>query len=291
MLILYFNDYSEPARSLATALGCSSSEISRHHFPDGEVSLKLPTPLSGDVLICQTLDQPNGKLIELLLAANTARRLGAARVFLVAPYLCYMRQDMEFEPGQAISQPIIGALLSDNFDGVFTVDAHLHRIDHLAEAIPKGIACNILASTTIAHYVASQYTQAVLIGPDSESEQWVAQAAATTGLDFTIASKTRRGDRDVSVDLPEIALQGRDVVIIDDIVSSAHTAIEAAKIAKARGAARIAIACTHALLAPGARELIRTEGIDALWSCDSVLDDSNCIALAPSLAKAITAAL
>jgi len=149
MLILYFNDYSEPARSLATALGCSSSEISRHHFPDGEVSLKLPTPLSGDVLICQTLDQPNGKLIELLLAANTARRLGAARVFLVAPYLCYMRQDMEFEPGQAISQPIIGALLSDNFDGVFTVDAHLHdewqievveeHADTVAELAPSAI--------------------------------------------------------------------------------------------------------------------------------------------------------
>lgn len=291
MQILYFEDYSGPAQALAAALDCPAQQILRHRFPDGESCLTLPTPLAGDVLLCQTLDQPNAKLVEIILAAHTARRLGAERVMLVAPYLCYMRQDMEFEPGQAISQGIIGGLLADTFDGVFTVDAHLHRIDHLKEAVHKGIACNIIASPTIAAFVAAQYPNAVLIGPDSESEQWVAQAAASVGLQYTIASKTRRGDRDVSVDLPAFELSGRDVVIVDDIVSSAHTAIEAAKVAQARGAARVAIACTHALLAPGARELIADNGIDALWSCDSVLEASNAISLAVPLAAAITAAL
>lgn len=291
MLILYFDDYCEPAKALAKSLDCQASAIIRHRFPDGESCLTLPSALSGDVLLCQTLDQPNAKLVELILAAHTARQLGAHRVLLVAPYLCYMRQDMAFEPGQAVSQGIIGGLLAETFDGVFTVDAHLHRIHHLSEAIHKGIACNIIASTTIAHFIATQYPHAVLIGPDSESEQWVAEAAASVGLAFTIASKTRYGDRDVRVDLPAFELAGRDVVIVDDIVSSAHTAIEAARIAKARGAARVAIACTHALLAPGARELIAEEGIDALWSCDSVLDASNAISLADSLATAIKQAL
>ena len=291
MQILYFEDYSGPAQALAAALDCPAQRIVRHRFPDGESCLTLPTPLAGDVLLCQTLDQPNAKLVEIILAAHTARRLGAERVMLVAPYLCYMRQDMEFEPGQAVSQGIIGGLLADTFDGVFTVDAHLHRIDHLSEAVHRGIACNIIASTTIAAFVAAQYPNAVLIGPDSESEQWVAEAAASAGLQYTIASKTRRGDRDVSVELPEFELSGRDVVIVDDIVSSAHTAIEAAKLAQARGAARVAIACTHALLAPGARELIANNGIDALWSCDSVLEASNAISLAEPLAAAIVDAL
>jgi len=287
MQILYFDDYATPSQALAKALGCSATKIERHVFPDGESSLTLPTPLHGDVLISQTLNQPNGKLVELILAASTAKRLGADRVFLVAPYLCYMRQDMEFVPGQAVSQGIIGELLGSIFEGVFTVDAHLHRINHLNEAIRQGIACNIVASSTIAHFVAQQYPTAVLIGPDSESEQWVAQAAAATGLDFTIASKTRHGDRNVDVELPLFDLQDRDVVIVDDIVSSAHTAIEAAKVAQKRGAKRVAIACTHALLAPGARELIKAQSIDAFWSCDSVLDSSNAISLASALASAI----
>jgi ribose-phosphate pyrophosphokinase len=291
MQILYFEDYIGPANRLAEALGCNAREILRHRFPDGESCLTLPSPLSGDVLICQTLDQPNAKLVELILAAHTARRLGAQRVLLVAPYLCYMRQDVAFEPGQAISQGIIGGLLAETFDGVFTVDAHLHRINHLSEAIHKGIACNIIASTTIAQFIATQYPTAVLIGPDSESEQWVAQAAGSVGLQYAIASKTRRGDRDVSVELPPMDLVNRDVVIVDDIVSSAHTAIEAAKVARARGASRIAIACTHALLAPGARALIEEQAIDALWSCDSVLDTSNAITLASPLAAAIKQAL
>lgn len=287
MQILYFEDYAAPSIALAEALECPAHQIIRHRFPDGESCLTLPTPLNGDILLCQTLDQPNAKLVEIILAAHTARRLGATRVILVAPYLCYMRQDMEFQPGQAISQRIIGELLGSTFDGVFTVDAHLHRIDKLDEAVTQGIACNIVASTTIAHFVAEQYPNAVLIGPDSESEQWVAEAAAATGLAYSIASKTRRGDRDVSVDLPDIEVQDRDVVIVDDIVSSAHTAIEAAKVARARGARRVAIACTHALLAPGARELIQQHGIDALWSCDSVLEASNTISLAQPLADAI----
>lgn len=291
MLVLYFSEYQAPSLELAKCLKSDAALIQRHTFPDGESSLTLPPALYGDIVICQTLDHPNAKLVELILAATTARRLGAERVFLVAPYLCYMRQDMEFVPGQAVSQTIIGHMLSEYFDGVFTVDAHLHRIDRLEQAIPNGIACNLTASITIAEFVAQQRVRPVLIGPDEESEQWVATAAKAKGLDYAVATKVRRGDNDVTVELPQCDVKDRAVVIIDDIVSSGHTALEAAKIAFTRGASSVDIACTHALLAGNARQMITDAGVEHIWSCDTVRDESNAIHIAELIAEAIKNAL
>ena len=130
MMILCFDDYEIQSRKLATALDIPCHIIQRHRFPDGESKLTLPDKLSQHVLICRSLDQPNEKLVELLLAAKTARELGARKLTLIAPYLCYMRQDIAFHPGEAISQPIIGNFLAGLFDNVITVDPHLHRIKH-----------------------------------------------------------------------------------------------------------------------------------------------------------------
>ena len=93
MMILGFDDYEEQSRKLADALDIPCHTIQRHRFPDGEYKLTLPGKLPEHVLFCYSLDQPNDKLLELLLAAKTARQLGAKKLTLVAPYLCYMRQD------------------------------------------------------------------------------------------------------------------------------------------------------------------------------------------------------
>ena len=87
-------------------------------------------------MILRTLNNPNEKLVELLLAAQTARTLGASHLTLVAPYLAYMRQDIAFQPGEAVSQRIVGRFLAGLFDAVITVDPHLHRVATLQEAVP-----------------------------------------------------------------------------------------------------------------------------------------------------------
>ena len=103
-LLLAFEDEAPLARELAEALGLRLDFIRRHRFPDGELRLVLPKPLPAGVVLLRGLQQPNEKMVELLIAAPAARELGAQRLVLVTPYLAYMRQDIEFTPGEAVSQ-------------------------------------------------------------------------------------------------------------------------------------------------------------------------------------------
>ena len=96
------------AEAVANRLGVRTGACVLDRFPDGETKLTLPTPLRGHVVVLRGLQQPNDRLVQLLLAAKTARRLGAQRLTLASPYLAYMRQDIEFHPGEAISQRAIG---------------------------------------------------------------------------------------------------------------------------------------------------------------------------------------
>ncbi len=127
-MLLHFDDERDYAARLAAAAGLSLGPIERHRFPDGELKLRLPTPLPARVVLLRSLHRPNEKLVELLLAARAARELGAMHLTLVAPYLAYMRQDVAFAPGEAVSQRIVGRWLADLFNAVVTIDPHLHRV-------------------------------------------------------------------------------------------------------------------------------------------------------------------
>ena len=98
-MLLFFPDEQAYAARLAAAAGLALGPIERHRFPDGELKLRLPTPLPRRVVLLRSLHDPNEKLVELLLAAGTARSLGTGHLTLVAPYLAYMRQDMAFAQG------------------------------------------------------------------------------------------------------------------------------------------------------------------------------------------------
>ena len=111
-LVLAFDDERDTAQALAGALGVSVALIERHRFPDGESKLRLPPRLPEQLVLLRGLHQPNEKLVELLIALPAARDLGARQILLVSPYLAYMRQDMAFTPGEAVSQRHIAALLA-----------------------------------------------------------------------------------------------------------------------------------------------------------------------------------
>jgi ribose-phosphate pyrophosphokinase len=186
---------SRDAARLAARFGIAFHEIAIHRFPDGEIRVTA-TPASPVTIIYASFDRPNEKLIALTLAAEALRRGGAKRLVLLAPYLCYMRQDTTFHEGEAISQKAIGALIAGCVDRVVTVDAHLHRTPDI-KAVFTGIESdNLSAMPVIA--VALRKTgldpATVVVGPDAESEPWVSNLAGRLGLPCVVAQKTRRGD-------------------------------------------------------------------------------------------------
>jgi ribose-phosphate pyrophosphokinase len=286
-LLLHFEDETEQAARIAAAVGIPTICIARHRFPDGELKLRLPEQLPPRIAVLRSLDQPNEKLVELLLAARTARTLGATQLTLIAPYLAYMRQDMAFAPGEAVSQRIVGSFLADLFDAVITVDPHLHRIQTLDEAVPVPRAIVLSGAPLLADLIAQRRPQALLIGPDEESAQWVAQAAARHGLDHGVCRKVRYGDRHVEIALPDVDVRHRPVVLLDDMASSGHTLAQAARGLLAAGAASVDVAVTHALFAGDAGHLLWDAGIRQVWSTDCIAHPSNAVRMAPAIAAAL----
>ncbi|MVW75004.1 ribose-phosphate diphosphokinase [Pseudomonas xionganensis] len=290
-LLLYFEDEQAPALRLAEALGLSAACIERHRFPDDELRLRLPLQsgqaLPGQLVLYRSLDRPNEKLVELLLVDGEARRLGCRRLLLVVPYLAYMRQDIAFHPGEVVSQQIIGPFLAGLFDGVITVDPHLHRISSLSQAIPRGTAISLSGAPMLAQLIAEQIERPLLLGPDAESAQWIESAAAVHGFEHGVCSKVRSGDKAVSIELPKLDFAGRAVVLLDDVASSGRTLAHACEQLLAAGAASVDVAVTHALFAGDALQVIQAAGVGRVWSTDCIAHPSNAIAMAPLLAEAV----
>jgi ribose-phosphate pyrophosphokinase len=277
------------ARRLAVRLGLVCDEIRLHTFPDGELRVTVGTAAATAILHA-SLDRPNEKLIALLFAAEALRRAGAKRLVLVAPYLCYMRQDAAFHPGEAISQRAIGRLLAATVDRVVTVDAHLHRTPDIAAVFPGIEAENLSAMPAIASALSRSGIdpETIVIGPDAESEPWVSDLAGRLCLQHTIARKSRRGDRSVQIEFDEPKLiSGRPALLVDDIVSSGGTLIAAAQRLKAAGSTFIDAVVTHALFPPGMTLAFAEAGIRSVRSSDSVAHPTNAIALDEIVAAAL----
>ena len=288
-LLLAFDDETEAAEALAAALGVPMALVVRHCFPDGESRLRLPPVLPEWLLLLRGLQQPNEKLVELLITLPAARALGARQILLVSPYLAYMRQDMAFTPGEAVSQRHIAALLAGQVDGLITVDPHLHRIASLEEVMPgcRGVALS--AAPLLGAWVARQVPGALLLGPDEEALQWVAAAGLAHGLDHAVCRKQRLGDREVRVALPDLPLRGRAVVLMDDVASTGRTLVEAATAALAAGAATVDVAVTHALFVGDALAQLQAAGVRHVWSSDAVPHPTAVVPITGLLAAAVRA--
>ncbi len=268
----------EMARALARRLGGEVFVPQMRAFPDGETYFRLAQDVRGRSLtLVATLDRPDAKLVPLLFAAATARDLGAKRIGLVAPYLAYMRQDKRFHPGEAEAAKTFASLLSPHFDWLATVDPHLHRLHALSEIYTLDSRV-VHAAPVIADWIRREVRDPVLIGPDAESGQWVEAVAKDAGAAYIVLDKIRRGDRDVSVAPQDMTAWRRlTPVLVDDIISSGRTMIEALKDlreAKMKPAVCIAI---HAVFAAGAYEDLVAAGPARIVTANTIAHPTNAI--------------
>ena len=272
-------------RALARAARRRVVGVALHRFPDGESLVRVRPPVGRHAVLVRSLADPNAKLVEVLLAADALRRAGARRVTLVAPYLPYMRQDAVFRPGEPISQRVLGAILGEAFDGVLTVEAHLHRVRRLADVVPCR-SRSLSAAPALAAWLRRRGAGSLVVGPDEESAPWVRAIARAAGVRGVVARKARHGDRAVTVEIPAVA-RGARAVIVDDIASSGATIAATARALRAAGAASVDAAVSHAVFAPGAAARIRAAGVRRLVSCDTIPHPTNAISVAPLVAAAL----
>ncbi|MES2919006.1 MAG: ribose-phosphate pyrophosphokinase [Pseudomonadota bacterium] len=286
--LLVFPGNEGIALSLLGHLPARMDLLELHRFPDGESMVTLPPIDTGsDVLVVCSLDQPDSKLAALLFTADTAHEYGAGRVILVAPYLAYMRQDKRFHDGQAVTSRTFAVVISRHFDGLVTVDPHLHRYHSLSEiySIP---ARHVSSAPAIAAWVHREVEKPVLVGPDEESAQWVQAIAELEGLPSTVLAKIRHDDFNVDVSLPDAQRwAGHTPVLVDDIISSAHTMIAAiGSLARIGLPAPVCIG-VHGLFAGSALAELKAAGAARIVTCNCVPHPSNGIDVMPAVAAAL----
>lgn len=291
-IIFPFPGQEELARRIIAHAGGTPGTLILHRFPDREMYVRLDTPVTGReaVFIC-TLDHPDAKLLSLLFAVAAAKDLGATRVGIIAPYLAYLRQDTRFIAGEAVTSATVGRLISGLADWITTVDPHLHRY-HSLNAVYSIPSVVVHAAPLISKWIVEHTAKPLLIGPDSESEQWVAEVATGASAPYVVLEKTRRGDRDVELSIPHVQRhRDRTPILVDDIVATARTMVAA--VAHLRDAGLCAPVCiaVHALFAEGAYEELVSAGAGRVVTCNTVRHPSNGIDVDQAIADQVRALL
>jgi ribose-phosphate pyrophosphokinase len=254
------------ARRVAKRIKAQYAELAVDHFPDGELRVRYPVDVQGKhvIIINSLMPDPNENLLELVFAIHTAKDLGAAKVTAVAPYLAYMRQDKRFHPGECISAHVMARLLSAA-DHVIAIDPHLHRIKRLQDIFTTK-ATSLTADPVFAEYIRKKHPRAIIMGPDAESSQWAKTIADRIGQESMILSKKRYSPAKVRTIIhgDPARFKNRDVVIVDDIISTGNTMIEPIRQLKRFGAKRITCICVHGVFVKGALQRLRKLGADVI---------------------------
>lgn len=296
MIVFSLDGHLPAAKNLASNLSASLvndetvivGELELRHFPDGETYLNiLSNVYQQDLVVLCQLHQPNEKIIDLMLFAETAKQQGAKSICLVAPYLAYMRQDKKFQAGESITSRHVAAWISERFDSIITIDPHLHRYHALSEiyTIPNRV---IHATDLIADYIRHNIAKPLVIGPDSESEQWANAVAERAGCDAIVLNKIRRGDHDVEVSLPQLEnYLNHQPILIDDIISTGRTMIKAAEnIVNLKGRPPICIG-VHGVFSEGALSEMQAADIAQILTCNTIGHSTNAIDVTGLLAVAV----
>lgn len=287
-VVLAMPDAEDLAAAIAAHLATNARTVELHRFPDGESRVSVPPDLAAqDAVVVARLDHPDPRMMPLMLTASAVRSAGARTCVLVAPYLPYMRQDREFAPGQAVSARVVTRLLRQSFDGLVTVDPHLHRVPTLDELF-KGPCRVVHAAPLLAAWIRNHVGSPFLIGPDEESEQWVAEVARIAGAPHVVLHKERHGDRDVDVSAPRLdRASGHVPVLVDDIVSTARTMVATVRHLRNAGFPPPVCLAVHGIFAGDAYESLVVAGTGPIVTTDTVRGGTAAISVAPLLADAV----
>jgi ribose-phosphate pyrophosphokinase len=257
------------AERIAENLGKQVSQCILRRFSDGEIFFQINENIRGmDVFIIQSTNPPAENLMELLIMIDACRRASARRITAVIPYYGYARQDRKDQPRVAITAKLVANMITTaGVDRVVLMDLHASQIQGFFDC-PSD---HLYASKVFNEYVRNlNLTPGVAVSPDVGSIKLV--RAFAKELDFTIAVVDKRRPDINKAEVMNIIgeVEGRNIIIRDDLVDTAGTLTEAALAIRKQGALRIVAACTHAVLSGKAIERLENSPIEKLIVSDSI---------------------
>lgn len=263
-----------------------SAEV--RNFPDGETYIHIHSDVQNKtVILVSELDHPNHKILSLMFMAQTLKELGAKKICLISPYLPYMRQDKRFKPGEAITSVLFAKFISGWLDCLITIDPHLHRIHHLSEIYTVPAIATLHATKKIAAWISENVISPFIIGPDEESQQWVAAVAKIVDAPYIIIKKTREGDRKITISIPEINDTKRTPVLVDDIISTGTSMLVTIQQLLSKGFTKPICIGVHALFKSDVYENLLHAGAQRIITCNTVQHPSNLIDITDLLLEGI----
>lgn len=285
MLIIPGPASVELGKEIAKGLEARIVPMEFKTFPDGEGYIRFKGSLRNKhvAIVQSTVNDKN--MLQLLFMARTAKELGAKTATAVVPYFGYARQDIMFKPGEVVSAKIVIKLMEESgIDRVVTVDIHNGKLlKHF-----KIRAVNLSAMPAIGEYFLKfRLMHPIVLGPDEGALEKAKAVAEVMGADYDYLIKHRdRTTGEVKTRLHKrIDVEGRDIIIVDDIISSGGTVINVISILKKMGVRPAYVGCTHPVLVHGALKKILGSGAKLVVGTNSIETKISKISLAPIIAK------
>lgn len=266
-----FSGRSNPAlsRAIAESYGASLGDVTIKEFSDGELYVKFEQSIRGeDIFIVQSTPPPGDNIIELLLMLDAAKRASVKRVTAVIPYFGYARQDRKDQPRVSIGSKLMANLLvKAGADRVLTMDLHAAQIQGFFD-IPLD---HLYASRAfIEHFKSNPIENLVVVAPDVGSLKTSRAYSKKLGTSLAFVDKRRPKANESEIMNIIGDVEGKNVLIVDDLIDTAGTLTNAAAAMKERGALNITAICTHPILSGPAYQRIEDSPIDEVLVTDTV---------------------
>ena len=269
------------ATRLAKELDIALGKVDTRRFPDGECYVRIHDDLEREDVILVQSTRSDQEVVELLLLQDAIQEFRVRSLITVVPYFGYARQDKIFNRGEAISSRALIQAIQRNTDTVLLVDVHNLTILTYFD-IPVE---NISGMLQIAKYLKDAGAEMVL-SPDEGSVSRARIVGQIIGTSVDYLEKTRIDGETVKITTKMLDVYRKRVAIVDDIIATGGTIVEAAKQLKDQGAKEVIAACTHGLYAQGALPKLE-KVVDTIVSSDTIENETSAVSVAPELAKAI----